>query len=106
MSYAAQARRILETRPSAPITEALPYEINERNEKRSGTADPAVWWADPILAPLPADADDRDRAIRADFAPILSTPPTSCIGPTVCSRVGVCDRHAAGRTCRVEGART
>ncbi len=39
--------------------------------------------------------------VRTAFAPILHLPPAGCLGPRVCSRIGPCDRHAAGRPCRV-----
>ncbi len=90
MTYADHARRFLETRPPAVEMPAVANEINEENEQRGSLDDPdiAVWWKDSPAA----------------SAPIAWSPPPACCGPIACSRLGPCERHAAGRPCRLEGA--
>ena len=88
MSYADLARRFLAARQEETNAERSPDEINEGNEERAGLRAPAeaptVWWRDP-----------------PGLAPILVMPPRPCIAPIACSRLGPCDRHAAGRPCLV-----
>lgn len=91
MSYADHARRFLDARRSGTGTGGTGNEINERNEKRVGLHDPTeappVWWTDSPAA----------------VAAIVWSPPRECCGPVACSRLGPCDRLAAGRPCRVAG---
>ena len=64
-------------------------------------ADSGVAWDDPTSRPLPPDADDWDRGMRASYGAILHLPPRGCIAPIACSRLGPCERHAGGRSCEV-----
>ena len=52
-----------------------------------GRPDPAlIWW---------------DDAMPAGSAPVRLIPPTECIAPLICSRLGECPRFAAGEPCLV-----
>ena len=99
-SYAERARRFRAERARA---EDPGREESDKSEERGADGNGGVWWDDPILAP-PSD-DGWLREVRASYAPILHLPPRGCLGPSVCSRVGPCDRHAAGRPCDVGGGR-
>ena len=104
MSYAVRANRLLaERRGTAPESGGEKSEISEK----SPDAGPVnVWWAEPTLRPVPDGADGWGRAVRAAFAPVLMLPPRGCLAPVACSRLGFCDRRAAGRSCtEEEGAR-
>lgn len=75
-------------RAAAPLAERLTAQKGKvlhalMAERRDPAAD---WWADSPAA----------------VAPIVWTPPRECCGPVACSRIGPCDRHAAGRPCRIE----
>lgn len=61
-----------------------------------------VWWPDPAKRVLPPTADADARGIHTAFAPILHLPPAECIAPIACSRLGQCERHAAGRPCQAD----
>lgn len=83
--------------------------LDETSEIREATEavataryhDETVWWSDPSRRPLPANTDARDRGIHAAFAPFVYLPPRSCIAPIACSRIGPCDRRAAGQPCQI-----
>ncbi len=64
--------------------EPLTSPANEETKKPASTSD------DPWLA-----------QVRGAFAPVLYLPPRGCLGRSVCSRLGPCDRHAAGQPCDV-----
>ena len=87
MSYAARASRFLADRRDPEAAGALDRERSEKSEERS-------------VAP-PATDDGWANEMRSASAAALHLPPTGCLGPRVCSRIGVCDRHAAGRPCEV-----
>ena len=60
--------------------------------------------ADPTLIRTADEAEQWDVAMRNAFAPVAHTPPTDCLGSSVCSRLGPCERHVSGRSCRIKTA--
>ena len=83
-----------------PIDGDSPREISEISEEMSASMAGAA-WNDPKSRPLPPDSDAWDRGARTSYGAILHLPPRGCIGPIVCSRLGPCQRHAAGQGCEV-----
>lgn len=104
-SFAERARQYLAEGCDKKIPDGEISELSEisrvANEMSSSPAPSGVWWADPTTRPLPADADEWDKGMRESFSPIVHLPLRGCLGPTVCSRVGPCVRHATGRPCEV-----
>ena len=78
-SYAERARRFLAERARAADSGR-----EESEQSEESRVEP--WW---------------DDVVPAGSAPILHLPPRGCIAPIACSRLGPCERQAAGRPCLV-----
>ena len=85
--------RVWGPRSAAPLAERLlaaKIAVLEALNAPRVTVDPtAVWW---------------DDHVPGGSSAIRYVPPRECIGPRVCSRVGVCDRHASGAPCLIAPA--
>jgi len=106
MSYVEQARHYLAQREGTATLierEREKSEISEISPPRREESARTLCERSEIRG-KPDDVDDWLREMRASYAPILHVPPAGCLGPRACSRLGPCDRHAAGSPCLVNGA--
>src|SRR5688500_15285814 len=92
-------------RVDAPSGALSPDELDRLRDVKAdllaALAESGAAWDDPTCRPLPTDADDWHRGMRASYGAILHLPPHGCLAPIACSRLGPCERHARGRSCEV-----
>jgi hypothetical protein len=88
------ASRLIERKPEVLAALAIEWRMRPDYEF-------ALDQADEDLAEQGTTDQGWDAALARSYAPVLRLPPAGCLGPRVCSVVGPCDRHAAGRPCLV-----